>query len=895
MITEISGKSINKFKSLIKKNFKPGKSDGYERRIQYSAILSDSHLDPSQIEHFFEYYLNNWMIAKCDPFPEFSTKFYLDQNPDVVMLGIEPLWHYCMFGYKEQRDPHPLFSSKFYSKTYLASSAENPLLHFCRTGYALGNVPHPFFESHRNSGQTFLSDRFENLKKPHWFDGKYYLKNNPDLESWFFGSLEHYILSGFSEGRKPAPGIDIEWVKSRARAQCAGDFDEIDLMQKFSEYLSDPSRQSGFAEKLRYLRSSADQSDVFSIQRKKIDYDPIQNKSYDVLIPVYKRPDQVLKLLRSIERDRRTLPFIKTIHIGDDASDEGTRTFLRNYAEESDLPIQLHFHDSNLGFAENCNFLAKLVASDIFVLLNSDTVMPDDWLVRLVSPLELNSEIYLASPFSNNAANLSIKGNDGNSWIDIDSILKETEACYPDACTTIGFCLAVSHAVLKEAPLFDPAFKAGYGEDTDLHYRVLQMGKRGVIADNILVYHQGGASFNQLQNVKEIQQNNRRKFFELWQVEHDKEYQDYVQLNSKGWLRHDVTLKSKWTLVESKVDFLVVIPCSLFRNGGVRVIFDLFEDLIISGYRVAYFSETTHAENTWDRYGVQPIYSISNLKELIKDVGGVFITAATTESLAREIADHYEAKLYYLAQGPEHLFASGVKFFKFIKSYRDATIFTVSNFLSKHLSDYGFPSSTNLNLGPRLLTFYPAEVPRDPMGIAVNLNTICEKGSAFALHIMWQARKKGYNIYFFGPDVPRFDVPDGIGTMLGELDQPSMAKLFSRVSFYLDCSILEGLGLLPLEALFCGAVPVITKKGGPDCIFKHLESAVFISDVFFVDQLFEDMKAMTKSESFEASRKMIMKSNNFESCSEMLLRELSANHRQIGNDILDDTLTLRMG
>lgn len=38
-----------------------------------------------------------------DPGPAFSTQRYLDENPDVAELGINPLWHYLQFGQWEGR------------------------------------------------------------------------------------------------------------------------------------------------------------------------------------------------------------------------------------------------------------------------------------------------------------------------------------------------------------------------------------------------------------------------------------------------------------------------------------------------------------------------------------------------------------------------------------------------------------------------------------------------------------------------------------------------------------------------------------------------------------------------------------------------------------------------
>ena len=38
----------------------------------------------------------------------------LEKNPDVVKFKINPLYHYIAYGFKEGRDPHPLFNVSYY-------------------------------------------------------------------------------------------------------------------------------------------------------------------------------------------------------------------------------------------------------------------------------------------------------------------------------------------------------------------------------------------------------------------------------------------------------------------------------------------------------------------------------------------------------------------------------------------------------------------------------------------------------------------------------------------------------------------------------------------------------------------------------------------------------------
>jgi len=66
----------------------------------------------------------------------FDAAYYLEQNPDVALLGVNPIVHYLEYGAKEGRDPSQLFDTSFYlvQNSDVAKSATNPLLHYIKYG-----------------------------------------------------------------------------------------------------------------------------------------------------------------------------------------------------------------------------------------------------------------------------------------------------------------------------------------------------------------------------------------------------------------------------------------------------------------------------------------------------------------------------------------------------------------------------------------------------------------------------------------------------------------------------------------------------------------------------------------------------------------------------------------
>jgi hypothetical protein len=71
--------------------------------------------------------------------------FYHERYPDVRETGIEPALHYLDHGWREGRDPHPLFSTVFYLDCHpdVRRSGGNPFLHFLREGWLEGRPGAP--------------------------------------------------------------------------------------------------------------------------------------------------------------------------------------------------------------------------------------------------------------------------------------------------------------------------------------------------------------------------------------------------------------------------------------------------------------------------------------------------------------------------------------------------------------------------------------------------------------------------------------------------------------------------------------------------------------------------------------------------------------------------------
>lgn len=78
----------------------------------------------------------------------FDPVHYLAQNGDVASAGIDPLVHFCTFGWREDRAPNRHFAPRWYHRIYRheVSDEVNPLLDYVLEGERLGRFPGPDFD-----------------------------------------------------------------------------------------------------------------------------------------------------------------------------------------------------------------------------------------------------------------------------------------------------------------------------------------------------------------------------------------------------------------------------------------------------------------------------------------------------------------------------------------------------------------------------------------------------------------------------------------------------------------------------------------------------------------------------------------------------------------------------
>src|SRR5262249_11841834 len=144
----------------------------------------------------------------------------------------------------------------------------------------------------------------------------------------------------------------------------------------------------------------------------------------------------------------------------DDASpDPAIGAYFARLASRQLPQIVLVRNERNVGFTLTANRGIELArpGADV-VLLNSDTIVTQGWLDKLVRCPEADSTIGTITPFSNNAEICSFpRFCENNAWSgesDVELVARALERAavpvYPDLPTGVGFCLYIRRILIDE-------------------------------------------------------------------------------------------------------------------------------------------------------------------------------------------------------------------------------------------------------------------------------------------------------------------------------------------------------------------------------------------------------------------------------------------------------------
>ncbi len=204
----------------------------------------------------------------------------------------------------------------------------------------------------------------------------------------------------------------------------------------------------------------------------------------------------------------------------------------------------------NRGFAGGMNYGAAQAQGDWLLLVNNDTVFPQqtlDVLKRVIR--ELPADVAMLAPVTNSAGNgqrLWKPGASHSEWLQIGQTLHAhpTRHLMPTYRSDF-FCIAIRRDVWNQLGGLDPVFGLGYYEDFDFSLRLTQAGYQQLITEDVLVLHVGSASFNASGGSKALMKRNKK----LLRSKHPDARFEHTRLGNLAILQayEEIRAAGQWT------------------------------------------------------------------------------------------------------------------------------------------------------------------------------------------------------------------------------------------------------------------------------------------------------------------------------------------------------------
>lgn len=308
----------------------------------------------------------------------FDTSWYALNNPDVVVNGVNPVWHWLIVGWREKRDPSPLFNVEWYLKSHpdVERAEINPLIHYIKFGVAEGRDPNPMF------------------------DTDWYLESNQDVASAGVNPLEHFVRFGWKEGRNPSPRFDLAWYMGTSGFVAESGIDPLahylhfgsakgllsrpPIMERKALEFIDRKRDvpSYFKPRGRVDAFQAWQAFNADTRRKRTAIDEAiealegRGPTFSVIVPVYDPPLEVLDEAVKSVIDQSYAAW-ELVLVDDGSTDREVRKRLQQFAEQ-DGRIQVCFRESNGHISAATNTGASMATGDFLVFLDNDDKLDRD-------------------------------------------------------------------------------------------------------------------------------------------------------------------------------------------------------------------------------------------------------------------------------------------------------------------------------------------------------------------------------------------------------------------------------------------------------------------------------------------------------------------------------------
>lgn len=572
----------------------------------------------------------------------------------------------------------------------------------------------------------------------------------------------------------------------------------------------------------------------------------------DIILPVYGALSLVRSCVKSI-LERTWYPFKLTII--DDASDDTQMNKFYAKLKTNHPEVNIINNKKNIGFAGTVNRGILNTEGKYICVLNSDVIVTEGWLTKMLIALESDPKNQIVNPCTNNTALISVPMAPGMSYLDMNHVLETaSNRTYPEIMPT-GFCFMFRRELTDVVGMFDEGY-GSYGEETDFWFKTISASKEGmyqgwraVLADDTYLFHERGSSFSQLGDDEHmgIRKKGNDRFHALnpgfadWQRSFDAE-------TAIGRVRDNLPVQAL-TTKKYKYNIAWVVNSTNFC-GGMKYIADVVNQLIEEGVNakvVCIPQDADQVQSVLPQLHTQPIFYTTEkefIDEFSRDVfsEGIIVASVgqvvdTVNALVARYPKAFKSLHHIQSYDPaiaEYIDPDRIKEMEESIGLLDHTICS-----SKWVSSYERVPKDAVSIPPGVDfdTFHPRDRssgdPRPTVMVYLNQDYAFrgyERGVALCKDLWEKSRRKKQEIRILAVGVLSVpECPYVVG--LGKLNPRRFAYyLANEIDVFVDPSHVHSYGLPSLEALVSGTRVVSWMNGGVTDYAEDFDDMITVLD-----------------------------------------------------------------
>lgn len=586
----------------------------------------------------------------------------------------------------------------------------------------------------------------------------------------------------------------------------------------------------------------------------------------DVIVCVRNALNDVQSCLQSVFKHTNQ-PY--TLILVDDGSAAETCDYLFDFAQR--YGAILIRNEESRGYTLAANQGLRESTAEYVVLLNSDTIVTDGWLDRMVACAEYDPQIGVVGPLSNTASWQSIPEIevDGD-WalnllpegVTIDEmgalVARYSARLYPKMPLLNGFCLLIKRGLMDDIGHFDEeGFGAGYGEEDDYILRARRAGWEAALADDVYIYHAQSRSYSH-ERRRQLTQRAAAALHEkhgphritqgIAFCRHSRVLEG-IRVRSQAFLARRALLEAGHAQFAGR-RLLFVLPITK-PGGGANVIIDEALAMREMGVDAQLFNMVGFQqsfERAYPRLPLPVIYgNWEDLPRVAQDFEAVIASVYfSVERLALLEDLNTSSVLGYYVQGFEpYIYDQGTeKYQQALNSYTllpNLRLFTKTAWTQNEVLEHTGVEPALVGVSINIDLFRPRPLqegswPERPLRIAAMIRPgTSYREPELTMKILRRAHRKyrgQVELLLFGTELEDASfgaLPhDFPWNLAGVLTQRQVARLFNEVDVFVDFSSHQAMGLTALEAMACGVAVIVPECGGATTFAHHEENSLVV-------------------------------------------------------------------